>query len=201
MAEPFSDRDPSSSPLLQDLPWAPVHSEAATAYGIPAPTSATDAAALLPWPAGNTTLEPLVGGAGAGSVVDALAPGVDLWGLDPITGLPDPHGSGAQPSPPTPRRDLVVIDDAAEGLDALASALESAGYAVLRVGSVRDPLAAVQQHLQQHPLAGPLHLFGHGSPGRFVLGRAVISPHSIPYQQERWAAIGALLADGVSIRL
>ena len=210
MGDLFRPGEPAWCPPPFDTPYdlstGPGQTDVASAYGIPGLTSSTDASALLPlmagspWPSAFTPEWP-VGVNGAVGLSDPLAPGLAHFGHDLITGLPDSQGLGALASPPALRSGLVVIDDAAAGLDGLATALESSGYDVMRVGEVRDPLAAVQLYLEQHPNSGPLHLFGHGSPGRFLLGRAVISSHSIPYQQERWAAIGAQLADGVSIRL
>ena len=188
MGDLFRPGEPAWCPPPFDTPYdlstGPGQTDVASAYGIPGLTSSTDASALLPlmagspWPSAFTPEWP-VGVNGAVGLSDPLAPGLAHFGLDLITGLPDSQGLGALASPPALRRGLVVIDDAAAGLDGLATALESSGYDVMRVGEVRDPLAAVQLYLEQHPNSGPLHLFGHGSPGRFLLGRAVISSHPV----------------------
>jgi len=120
---------------------------------------------------------------------------------DPITGLtppwPSPLVSGWSP----PASDLFVVDDAAPGLEGLALALERAGQRVLRVGPLADPLGAVLDCLRAGGPTDQLHLLGHGRPGRLLLGRAILSTRSLPYQQERWGQIGALLAPTGAIRL
>jgi hypothetical protein len=91
------------------------------------------------------------------------------------------------------------VDDAPGALSSLAKALETQGALVLRVHGNRDPLGSVIQALEQGPPVHQLNLFGHGAPGRFLLGRSIVSSHSLPYQQERWQRIGALLDHGAGI--
>jgi len=108
---------------------------------------------------------------------------VPAWGYPPSEPTPGPGGSVLY---------AISVQDSAT--EALYQELAGHGTSVLRLDSSMG-LADLTAWMQQGPGGyAALHLYSHGSPGRFQVGGQEITTGNLPASGEDWSSIGSLLA-------